>query len=179
MQSPLHKNCHGSFACMYTLYSYTLPIFNNLADTHTHTYGHPHRHNSVGDNLLKENLIHYGFSLFLINTDSKILSAFYRHSPKCSYVFQFIQSLKRYLKVDTDVIMSILQMEKVSHSRTNCSHIAHPASGRAGSLVKGICVHNYCTSPLPTKGGITTHRASGHRIFQHLKVEEYKTVQPW
>ena len=48
----------------------------------------------------KENLIHYVFSLFLI-------SAFYRHSPKCSYVFQSIQSLKRLLKVDTDVIMSI------------------------------------------------------------------------
>lgn len=84
------------------------------------------------------------FSLFLI-------SAFYRHSPKCSYVFQSIQSLKRFLKVDTDVIMSILQMEKVSHSQTNCSHIAHPASGRAGSQVKGICVHNYSTSLLSAK----------------------------
>lgn len=102
------------------------------------------------------------FSLFLI-------SAFYRHSPKCSYVFQSIQSLKRFLKVDTDVIMSILQMEKVSHSQTNCSHIAHPASGRAGSQVKGICVHNYSTSLLSAKGGITTHRASGHRIFQSTK----------
>lgn len=70
--------------------------------------------------------------------------------------------------------MSILQMEKVSRRQTNSSNIAHPAIGRAGSQAKGVCAHNYCTSPPPEKGAITTHRALD---TQHIPELESGGVQ--